>query len=91
MRTQPDPVNNMFNALTYFVLPKSFLDRDVSFYLLVKDESEPSLSSMPHLMIGTCSSFDGKQMGLKLQELLLDPGHPTIKVEVVLNEDEAGA
>ena len=25
IRTTPDPVENMFGALTYFVIPKSFL------------------------------------------------------------------
>ena len=25
IRTTPDPVDNMFGALTYFVIPKSFL------------------------------------------------------------------
>jgi hypothetical protein len=65
MRTQPDPIDNMFNALTYFAIPKSYLERNVAFYLLIKDESEASLSSMPRSLVGM-SSKQIKNLGLKL-------------------------
>jgi hypothetical protein len=42
MRTQPDPIDNLFNALTYFAIPKSYLERNVAFYLLIKDEADKS-------------------------------------------------
>mgnify|MGYP007058511369 CR=1 FL=1 len=38
IRTTPDPVENMFGALTYFVIPKSFLQLGVKLFMLVKDE-----------------------------------------------------
>ena len=37
----------MFGALTYFVVPRSYLERNVAFYLLIKNEAEASLTSMP--------------------------------------------
>ena len=47
IRSQPDPIDNMFGALTYFVVPRSYLERNVAFYLLIKNEAEASLTSMP--------------------------------------------
>ena len=38
IRTTPDPVENMFGALTYFVVPKSFLSNGVKLFFLIKDE-----------------------------------------------------
>ena len=38
IRTQPDPVENMFGAITYFVIPKSFLSQGLRMHLLIKDE-----------------------------------------------------
>ena len=90
MRTQPDPIDNMFNALTYFAVPKSYLERNVAFYLLIKDESVASLSSMPRSLVGM-SSKQIKNLGLKLQELLFEPGHPSINVDIDLNPAAEGA
>lgn len=90
MRTQPDPIDNMFNALTYFAVPKSYLERNVAFYLLIKDESEASLSSMPRSLVGI-SSRQIKNIGLKLQELLFEPGHPSVTVDIDINSAADGA
>ena len=38
IRTTPDPVENMFGSLTYFVVPKSFLRLGLKLFMLVKDE-----------------------------------------------------
>jgi len=48
MRPNPDVMDNMFGALYYFAVPKSFLDRNLTMFLLIKDELEPSASSMPN-------------------------------------------
>lgn len=84
IRTQPDPIDNLFNALTYFAVPKSYLERNVAFYLLIKDEAEASLSSMPRSVVGMTvrKASDPKNLGLKMQELLFEPGHPRIKVDL---------
>ena len=52
IRTTPDPVENMFGALTYFEIPKSFLKLGLKLHMLVKDEQEPSMTSMPTEVIG---------------------------------------
>jgi hypothetical protein len=52
MRPNPDVMDNMFGALYYFAVPKSFLDRNLTMFLLIKDELEPSASSMPNQAIG---------------------------------------
>ena len=71
-------MDNMFGALYYFVLPKTFLDRNLTMFLLVKDELEPSASSIPNSVVGfTNKTEDGR---FKLSELLLkilfEIGHP---------------
>lgn len=48
MRPNPDVMDNMFGALYYFSVPKSFLDRNLTMFLLIKDELEPAASSMPN-------------------------------------------
>ena len=52
IRTQPDPVDNIFGAITYFVVPKSFLQQGMRMSLMVKDEQEPSLVSFPTEVVG---------------------------------------
>ena len=52
IRTQPDPVDNMFGAITYFVIPKSFLSLGLKLFLLVKDEQEPSMTGFPTEVVG---------------------------------------
>lgn len=66
MRSQPDSIDNIYSALAYFAVPKSFLDRNIGMYLLIKDEEEASLSSMPRTLVGHCSSTEGRDLGIKL-------------------------
>ena len=42
------PNNNLFNAVHYFVIPKSLLDRQLALYMFVKNEEESSADSMPN-------------------------------------------
>lgn len=78
----------MFNALTYFAIPKSLLERDVALHLLIKDESEASMSSMPRFVAGMSSLKE--KLGLKLQELLFDPSHPSVNVDVGVEKSAEG-
>ena len=48
MRPSPDVMDNMFGALYYFPVPKSYLDKNLMMFLFVKDELEPTASSMPN-------------------------------------------
>lgn len=52
MRTQPDPMDNLFGALFLFPLPRSYLDRNLAFFMFARDEQEPSPLSMPDKLIG---------------------------------------
>lgn len=38
MRTSPDMVDNMFGAITYFAVPKSYLKNRIAIFLLIRDE-----------------------------------------------------
>ena len=38
MRTTPDVIDNMFGALTYFAIPKSYLGSRIGMFLLIRDE-----------------------------------------------------
>lgn len=38
MRPSPDVMDNLFGALFYFPVPKSYLDRNLSLLFYVKDE-----------------------------------------------------
>jgi hypothetical protein len=52
MRPNPDVMDNMFGALYYFPVPKSYLDKNLMMFLFVKDELEPTASSMPNQVVG---------------------------------------
>lgn len=54
-------MDNLFGALFYFPIPKSYLDRNLTMFMFVKDEQEASASSMPNQVIGfTLKTADGK-------------------------------
>jgi hypothetical protein len=94
MRTQPDAVDNMFGALTYFAMPKSFLEKNVGMYLLIKDEQEASLTSMPKAIVGfseLAQDSDVKNLGMKLQDALFEPGHPRVSVPIKIDFGVEGA
>lgn len=52
MRPNPDVMDNMFGALYYYPVPKSYLDKNLMMFLFVKDELEPTASSMPNQVVG---------------------------------------
>ena len=37
-RMPPDPLKNKYDSLCYFTCPKSYLDKDIQFYVVVKDD-----------------------------------------------------
>ena len=61
IRTTPDPVENMFGSIFYFMVPKSYLGQGVKMFLLVKDEREPSLTSFPTEVVGFAKPPQGKK------------------------------
>ena len=50
----------MFGSQTYFVIPKSFLELGLKMHLLVKDETEPALTSFPSEVVGIGQISQGK-------------------------------
>ena len=40
-------IDNMFSALTYFVVPKTYLKKNIALFLLINDESQGSVSVTP--------------------------------------------
>lgn len=58
MRVPPDVMDNPFGALTAFYMPKSYLERKVKFFLVVKDETKPTAHSMPDEVCGFTDMLD---------------------------------
>ena len=54
----PDILDNQFGAITAFVVPKSFLERKLKFFLLVKDETKATAHAMPDEICGFCDVMD---------------------------------
>ena len=61
IRTTPDPVENMFGSLTYFAIPKSYLQQGLKLFLLVKDEQQPSMTSFPTEVTGEAVIAQGNE------------------------------
>ena len=57
-RMPPDPMKNKFNSLCYFVVPKSYLDKQVRFFIVVKDDNKVSTHGMPNLVVGASEIAD---------------------------------
>lgn len=78
MRPNPDVMDNLFGALFYFPVPKTFLDRNLTMFLMVKDEQEASASSMPNQTVGfTSKTADGRfRLSELLTKILFEVGHP---------------
>lgn len=57
-RMPPDPIKNKYNSLCYFTLPKSFLDKQIRFFMVVKDDSKVSTHGMPNMVVGTTEIVD---------------------------------
>jgi hypothetical protein len=87
MRPQPDPMDNRFGALFLFPIPKSFLDRNLTMFIFVKDEQEATASSIPNIMAGyTAKTVDGKfRLSELLTRILFEVGHPKqiIPIQIV--------
>lgn len=78
IRVQPDVMDNMFGALTYFPMPKSFLDKDIGLHLLIKDEQVASPHSIPLDCAGSVlKDKSGKELNAALHGILFEPGHPS--------------
>ncbi|CAI2385109.1 unnamed protein product [Moneuplotes crassus] len=57
-RMPPDPIKNKFSSLCYFLVPKSYLDKNVRFFVVVKDDNKVSTHGMPNLVVGTTDIAD---------------------------------
>lgn len=57
-RMPPDPVKNKFNSLCYFTIPKSYLDKKIRFFIVVKDDNKVSTHGMPNLVVGATDVSD---------------------------------
>jgi hypothetical protein len=53
MRIPPDVMDNQFNALAAFVVPKSYIDRKLMMFVLLKDETKATAHSMPDEVAGS--------------------------------------
>ena len=58
MRVPPDTMDNPYSALSVFYMPKSYLERKVKIYLLVKDEAKPTAHAMPDEVVGFTDILD---------------------------------
>ena len=57
-RMPPDPIKNKYNSLFYFTVPKSYLDKKVRFFAVVKDDNKVSTHGMPNLVVGATEIAD---------------------------------
>ena len=86
MRTTPDAVENMFKALTFFPMPKSYLQKQVNLFVLIKDEQEASLMSLPSECVGHSEPpKDVDNLGQLFDSILFEAGHPEDTCEVVID------
>jgi hypothetical protein len=58
MRMPPDVMDNPFGALAAFYIPKSYLEKKLKIFLLVKDETKPTAHSMPDEVCGFTDILD---------------------------------
>ena len=54
----PDVMDNQFAALTAFIVPKSFLERQLKMFMLVKDETKATAHAMPDEVCGFTDILD---------------------------------
>lgn len=54
----PDVMDNQFNAISAFVIPKSFLERKLKMFVLVKDETKATAHAMPDEVCGFTEILD---------------------------------
>ena len=58
LRIPPDPIRNRHNSLTYFRMPKSFLDRKTRVFVIVNEESKANRHFMPNVVVGATDILD---------------------------------
>ena len=58
LRIPPDPIRNLHNSLTYFKMPKSFLDRKIRIFMIVNEESKTHRHNMPNVVAGATEILD---------------------------------
>jgi hypothetical protein len=70
MRIPPDVMDNQFGAIASFAMPKSFLDRRLKFFMLVKDETKATAHAMPDEICGFTDFLDDQ-----MKQILYSAGH----------------
>jgi hypothetical protein len=53
IRIPPKNIQNQYGAIANFIVPRSFLDKDLNFFLLAKDAKIITNHSMPNCLAGT--------------------------------------
>ena len=82
LRIPPDIIRNKYNALTSFVIPKSFLERKLKIYVAVKDTLKELPHAMPNIVIGSTDVLD-----VELRKLLYSYDHERTVFPVRYIED----
>ena len=54
----PDVLDNQFGAISQFIVPKSFLERKLKLFMLVKDETKATAHAMPDEVCGFTDILD---------------------------------
>ena len=54
----PDVLDNQFGAISQFIIPKSFLERKLKVFMLVKDETKATAHAMPDEVCGFTDILD---------------------------------
>ena len=81
LRIPPDPVKNIHNSLTYFKMPKSFLDRKLRIFMVVNEETKAIKHVMPNVVVGATEILD-----LDLRRTLYSYAHEKIRFPVKFDE-----
>ena len=71
MRMPPDVMDNQYGAIAQFVVPRSFLERKLKMFLLVKDETKATAHAMPDEVIGFTDLLDENLRKILLYECFL--------------------
>jgi hypothetical protein len=58
MRVPPDVMDNPFGSIYTFYFPKSFLEKKLKLFIMVKDETKPTAHSMPDEVCGFTDILD---------------------------------
>jgi len=66
----PDQMDNPYGALVAFYLPRSFLERKIKVFLIVKDEAKATAHAMPDEVVGFSDILDDP-----LKRILFSPHH----------------